>query len=57
VKLLVLTGDNGEQRSDGAAGGRGTAVAVAERASRAARVLGDGGCGLRGKTLGHSRYL
>jgi hypothetical protein len=25
--------------------------------SRAARVLGDGGCGLRRKTLGHGRYL
>jgi hypothetical protein len=25
--------------------------------SRAAKVLGDGGCSLRGKTLGHRRYL
>jgi hypothetical protein len=52
----VLTGDGGEQRSDGAAGGRGI-VAAAELASQAARVLGDGGCGLRGKILGHKRYL
>jgi hypothetical protein len=49
AKLLGLMSDGGERRSDSAAGGRGTVAAAAERASRAARVLGNGGCGLRGK--------
>jgi hypothetical protein len=38
----------GRPRHNGSGGGA---------SSRAARILGDGSCSLRGKTLGHRRYL